>query len=64
MGKVCEICNKKSISGHKVSHALNHTKRVWKPNLRKVRIVDENKRVRRAYVCAKCLRSNKVNRAV
>lgn len=64
MARICEICKKGNISGHKISHALNHSKRVWKPNLRRVRIVDDNKRVRRVYVCAKCLRSNRVTRAV
>ncbi|NLY35739.1 MAG: 50S ribosomal protein L28 [Tissierellia bacterium] len=64
MARKCFVCGKGNISGHKVSHALNHTKRVWKPNLRRVRILDENNAVRREMVCSRCLRSNKVRRAV
>ena len=54
MARKCFVCGKGNISGHKVSHALNHTKRVWKPNLRRVRILDENNAVRREMVCSRC----------
>lgn len=64
MARQCFVCGKSNISGHQISHALNHTKRVWKPNLRRVRILDENNTVRREMVCSRCLRSNKVRRAV
>jgi large subunit ribosomal protein L28 len=39
------------------------TSRTFKPNVRKVKIVD-NGTTRSAYVCTRCLRSNKVTRAV
>lgn len=64
MARQCSVCGKGNISGHMVSHALNHTKRVWKPNLRNVRILDSNDQTKRALVCTRCLRSNKVRRAV
>ena len=64
MARQCSVCGKGNISGHMVSHALNHTKRVWKPNLRSVRIVNENGSKTRALVCTRCLRSNKVRRAL
>lgn len=63
MAKACYSCGKGNITGHKVSHALNHTKRVWKPNLKKVKILDENNVVKRVQVCTRCLRSQKVRRA-
>ncbi len=63
VARVCYSCGKGNISGNKVSHALNHTKRVWKPNLKKVRIVEDDK-VKREFVCTRCLRSNKVKRAL
>ena len=37
MGRVCDICGKGMIAGNKVSHSLRHTRRTWKPNLRRVR---------------------------
>lgn len=64
MARECFVCSKGNISGNQVSHALNHTKRVWKPNLKRVRIIDEKNTVRRALVCTRCLRSDKVRRAI
>ena len=37
--------------------------KIWKPNVKKVRAI-ENGAVKTIYVCTKCLRSNKVKRAV
>ena len=63
---VCAICQKKPISGNKISIARSHvsrrSKRTWKPNLRSVKIL-LNGEVKREYVCAKCLRNGKVKRA-
>lgn len=33
MSRVCEITGKRPMSGHNVSHAMNHTKRRFLPNL-------------------------------
>ncbi|MEK7818825.1 MAG: 50S ribosomal protein L28 [Bacteroidota bacterium] len=59
MAKVCEICGKKPIAGHHVSHANNRVPRRWLPNLQEVRAVVEghNKRIR---VCVACIKSGKV----
>ena len=35
MAYVCDICGKRPQVGNNVSHANNHTKRRWKPNLRR-----------------------------
>ena len=63
---VCAICNKKPISGNKISIARSHVSRraprTWKPNLRTVKAII-NGETKRITVCAKCLRSGKVNRA-
>lgn len=59
----CYVCDKKTVFGNKVSHSERKTSRTWKPNLRKVRI-DENGTIKSVYVCAGCLRSNKVKRAI
>ncbi len=63
MARVCAVCGKGVITGNNVSHALNHNKRTWKPNLRKVKVT-ENGTVKRVLVCSRCLRSGKVQRAV
>ena len=39
-----------------------HTKRTFKPNLKKVRIVENNSK-KNVLVCTRCLRSGKVERA-
>jgi len=39
MSQQCEVCDKKPQFGNNVSHANNKTRRVWKPNLKKLRVV-------------------------
>lgn len=41
MPKVCIVTGKRTKSGNNRSHAMNASKRTFKPNLQKVRIVDE-----------------------
>jgi large subunit ribosomal protein L28 len=48
--------------GHAVSHAHNLTKRVWNPNLQRVRALVDG-RVKNIDVCTRCLRGNKVQKA-
>lgn len=63
MPRVCHACGKGRISGNNVSHANNHTRRTWKPNLRRVKAV-VNGSPTRVMVCARCLRAGKIERAV
>ena len=58
----CDICGKGPMTGHNVSHANNRTKRVFKPNLQKVRVLKDG-RVVRLRVCTKCLKAGKVIKA-
>lgn len=62
----CEICEKTANHGNKLSitrsHISKRSPRTWKPNLRRVK-VDVNGETKRIYVCAKCLKDNKVKRA-
>ena len=62
MARVCELCGKGPLHGHSVSHAHNLTKRVWYPNLQKVR-VKLGGGVKRLRVCTRCIRSNKIEKA-
>lgn len=63
MANRCEICGKGQVAGHTVSHSNRHTKRKWNANIQTVRIQEDGK-VRKAKVCTRCIRANKVDRAV
>jgi large subunit ribosomal protein L28 len=63
MAAVCEVCSKGPISGHNVSHAHNVTKRVFKPNLQRIR-VRQGSNSKRMRVCTRCIRSGRVEKAV
>lgn len=60
---VCYVCGKKKAVGNNVSHANNRTKRILMPNIQRIRIMTESG-TKRAYVCTRCIRSNKVAKAV
>jgi large subunit ribosomal protein L28 len=58
MSRRCELTGKAVQSGHKVSHALNHTKRKFNPNLIKVTLLsDVLGRSVRLRISANALRS-------
>ena len=63
MSKVCSVCGKGKLSGNLVSHSNRKTPKLYEANLQKVRIVDENGRVKRVYVSTRALRSGLVERA-
>lgn len=63
MSRRCFICKKGPMSGHRVSHSNRKTNRIWLPNLQKIRIIIDGK-VRREYVCTKCLKAGKIKKAV
>ena len=63
MSRICEICGKGPSFGHNVSHANNKTRRVWYPNLQRVRVL-KNNNVVRMRMCTRCIRSGKVAKAV
>ncbi len=75
MSRVCEICGKGVLSGNSIVrhglqkkkggiglHTTGVTRRVFRPNLQRVR-VSENGGVRRRKVCAACIRHGKVVKA-
>jgi large subunit ribosomal protein L28 len=62
MARICSVCGKKPVVGHNVSHSNRKTKRIWRPNLQKIRIL-ESGRARKRNVCAQCIRSGKIQKA-
>jgi large subunit ribosomal protein L28 len=63
MARKCYVTGLGSKAGNNRSHSLQATRRTFKANLQKVRIVDENGRVKRVYVSTRALRSGLVERA-
>lgn len=62
MSKVCEICGKKAMRGHNVSHAHNVTNRRFNPNLQRVRAL-KGGQVKKMVVCTSCIKSGSVVKA-
>jgi large subunit ribosomal protein L28 len=63
VSKVCSICGKKPSFGHNRSHSMVATKRRFNPNLQRVRVL-LNGAPSRAFVCTRCLKSGRVQKAV
>lgn len=63
MPRVCSVTGKKSMAGNSRSHSLQSSRRQWKANLQKVKVIDENGQVKRVYVSARALKSGKIQRA-
>ncbi len=62
MSRVCSICGKGPAVGNNVSHAHNKTRRRFLANVQRIRVY-ENGGVKRKYVCTRCIRSGKVQKA-
>lgn len=63
MARSCAICEKKTQTGHNVSHSQRKTNRVWLPNLQRIKIL-KNGAPTRTYVCTNCIKSGRVERAL
>lgn len=59
----CFVCGKLRMAGQNVSHANNITKRTFNANLQSVRALVDGK-PKQVKVCTRCIRSNKVTKAV
>ena len=58
MSRVCEICGKKKMGGHNVSHSNSKSNRTYEVNLQKTTIeVDGKEKTVRA--CTKCIKTSK-----
>ena len=63
MARVCYVTGRRTTSGNNRSHAMNKTKRTYKPNLQKVKIL-VNGKPKKVYVSAKALKSGQVERVL
>ncbi len=63
MSRVCSVCGKGKLSGNLVSHSNRKTPKTYDANLQKVSVKHEDGTVSKEYVCARCLKGNKVTRA-
>ena len=76
MARVCQYSGKRPRMGRKVvrrgkakreggigQNVTGITKRRWKPNLQKIRVIDENGTVRRIRVCARYIKAGKFTKA-
>jgi len=63
MARKCEICGKSVHVGNNVSHSNRKTKKVWYPNLQKVKVL-QNGKPKKIIVCTTCLKSGKVEKAI
>ena len=59
----CDVCGKGVVFGIKVSHSHRRSNRSWKPNVKRVKAIVDGTPCH-VYVCTRCLRSNKVERAI
>lgn len=58
MAKICDICGKGVMVGNNVSHANNRTKRLFKPNLKSVRLLVAGQKIK-MRLCTSCLRKER-----
>jgi large subunit ribosomal protein L28 len=63
MSKICSVCGKKPSFGNHRSHSMVASKRRFNPNLQRIRIL-VNGTAKRAYVCTRCLKAGKIQKAI
>jgi large subunit ribosomal protein L28 len=52
---ICENCGKKTAFGQSRSFSMKATKRTFRPNLQRVRVMEGGRLVRKT-LCAKCIK--------
>lgn len=57
----CEICGKGTSFGHNVSHSNKKTRRVWKANIQRKKILIDGV-TKYIKICAKCLKAGKLEK--
>jgi large subunit ribosomal protein L28 len=51
----CDTCGKTTTFGHSRSFSMNASRRTFRPNLQKVRVLDGSRYVHKT-LCAKCIK--------
>ncbi len=59
----CAVCEKGVHFGNGVSHSHRRSNKIWKSNVKSVRVKTGATSTRKMYVCTACLRSGLVERA-
>ena len=59
----CAVCGKSVHFGNKVSHSHRRSNKMWKANVKSVKVKVGDGQAKKMYVCTSCLRSGKVERA-
>jgi large subunit ribosomal protein L28 len=75
MSRVCTVCGKSPMAGKNIVRkgmakkkggigrkVVRTTKRVFLPNVRKIRTISNNGSIRWAYVCSKCLKKGRIQK--
>ena len=62
MAKECYVTGRKTLSGNNRSYAMNSSRRKWKANLQKIRIVEDGE-IKTVYVSARALKKLNLTRA-
>jgi large subunit ribosomal protein L28 len=58
MSKVCEVCGREKMTGHKVSHSNRKANRTWDLNLQQTTMVIDGKE-KKVKACTKCIKKAK-----
>lgn len=59
----CSVCGKGAHFGNNVSHSNRKTSKMWKSNVKSVKVNLSNGGAKKMYVCTSCLKSGLVERA-
>jgi large subunit ribosomal protein L28 len=52
----CDVCGKKPVSGNNVSFSMKSTKRMFRPNVQKMSIYVDGRKVRK-HMCTRCIKT-------
>lgn len=63
MASVCDVCGKTPGFGNNISHSHRRSRRRFDPNIQKMRVLVGGA-PKRVNVCTRCLKANKVTKAV
>ncbi|MGQ9472505.1 MAG: 50S ribosomal protein L28 [Candidatus Caldatribacteriaceae bacterium] len=57
----CEVCGKTVVFGNRISHSHKVSRKIWRPNIQKVRTSIGGK-IQKISVCTSCLKAGKVKK--